>query len=213
MTASSQEVPTGTKTKIMNAAEKLFGQHGFDATSLRDITAEAGVNLAAVNYHFQSKESLIDALIERRLGPIKQKRLQMLEAAGPAPALEQIVEAFLAPILDHDLPTAVPLIGRVLSNPSLFLERVYKPHLGETVARFSEALGKALPGLSTEERFWRVHFMAGAMTHILALSGVLPLMEGSGGTLDRATLMARMVTFLVAGFRASADSPDNLEKG
>lgn len=197
-----------TKTKILNAAESLFGQHGFDGTSLRDITAEAGVNLAAVNYHFQSKDSLIDALIERRLGPINRKRIAMLQAAGPAPELEQIVKAFLAPILDYDLAPAVPLIGRVLSNPSLFLDRVYKRHLGETVARFSDALGIALPRLSAEERFWRLHFMAGAMTHILTLSGVLPLMSGSSGTLDRETLIARMVTFLAAGFRAPSPEKD-----
>ena len=199
------ELPrSDTKTKILNAAEHLFGQRGFDATSLRDITAEAGVNLAAVNYHFQSKESLIDALIERRLAPINQKRLAMLDAAGPQPALEKIVRAFLTPILDYDLAPAVPLIGRVLSNPSLFLDRVYKRHLGETVARFSEAIGKALPDLPAEERFWRLHFMAGAMTHVLTLSGVLPLMTGSSGPLDREALIARMVTFLSAGFRAPA---------
>ena len=65
--------PADTKTRILDAAEKLFGKSGFDATSLRDITAEADVNLAAVNYHFQSKESLIDAVIARRIEPVNQK--------------------------------------------------------------------------------------------------------------------------------------------
>src|SRR6185437_16471905 len=88
-----------TKTRILKAAEKLFGLRGFDATSLRDITAEAQVNLAAVNYHFQSKESLIDALIERRILPINQRRFEMLDAAGHPPSVDQIVEAFLAPML------------------------------------------------------------------------------------------------------------------
>ena len=76
------EVAVDTKTKILDAAEKLFGNKGFDATSLRDITAGADVNLAAVNYHFQTKESLIDAVIARRLEPVNRRRLEMLAAAG-----------------------------------------------------------------------------------------------------------------------------------
>ena len=71
-----------TKTRILDAAEKLFGDKGFDTTSLRDITTEADVNLASVNYHFQSKDSLIDAVIARRVEPINKKRREMLAAGG-----------------------------------------------------------------------------------------------------------------------------------
>src|SRR5215470_13225201 len=98
-----------TKSKILDAAEKLFGIKGFEATSLRDITAEAQVNLAAVNYHFQSKDSLIDAVIARRIEPVNRRRLEMLEAAGPKPTVEQILTAFLTPVLDQDLGSVVPL--------------------------------------------------------------------------------------------------------
>src|SRR5882724_6771481 len=100
--------PLDTKTRILDAAEKLFGMNGLDATSLRDITAEAQVNLAAVNYHFQSKESLIDAVIERRLGPVNRRRIEMLDAAGPSPSVEQVVDAFLTPPLMMDVLPAVP---------------------------------------------------------------------------------------------------------
>src|SRR5579872_4743200 len=103
-------IPLDTKIRILNAAEKLFGLKGFDATSLRDITAEAQVNLAAVNYHFQSKDSLINAIIERRLEPVNRLRLEMLEAAGSSPSVEQVVEAFLAPVLMMEVLPAVPLI-------------------------------------------------------------------------------------------------------
>src|SRR5229473_1958066 len=97
MTLMEAVTPLDTKTRILNAAEKLFGKNGFDATSLRDITAEAQVNLAAVNYHFQSKDSLIDSVIERRIEPVNQRRIQMLDTVGPSPTLEQILEAFMAP--------------------------------------------------------------------------------------------------------------------
>src|ERR1700681_3979227 len=191
-----------TKTRILNAAEKLFCLNGFDATSLRDITAEAQVNLAAVNYHFQSKDSLIDAIIERRVDPVNRLRIEMLDLSGPTPTVEQVVDAFLAPLLMMDVLPAVPLIGRVFSNPSLFVERVYKKHLLHVVKRFSEAIGAALPQLSAEERFWRLQFMAGSMSHVLALSGVFPLM--SGQPFDRAAVMGRLATFLAAGLRAPA---------
>src|SRR5271163_200520 len=98
-----------TKTRILDAAEKLFALKGFEATSLRDITAEAQVNLAAVNYHFQSKDSLIDAVIVRRIEPVNRRRLEMLAAAGPDPALEQILRAFLTPALELNLESATPL--------------------------------------------------------------------------------------------------------
>jgi len=194
-----------TKTKILNAAEKLFGMNGFDGTSLRDITAEAQVNLAAVNYHFQSKESLIDALIERRIEPINRSRFEMLDAAGPSPSVEKIVEAYLLPLLTVEVKAAAPMLGRVLSNPDQFVERVYKKHLFPVVERFSEAIGRALPNLPAEERFWRLQFMAGSMTHLLALSSVLPLM--SGQPFDRTAVMARLVPFLAAGLRAPVAVP------
>src|SRR5579871_1662400 len=103
-----------TKSKILDAAEKLFGIKGFEATSLRDITATAQVNLAAVNYHFQSKDSLIDAVIERRIAPVNRTRLEMLEAAGPNPTVEQIAEAFITPVIESDPSPIMPLVGRIL---------------------------------------------------------------------------------------------------
>lgn len=202
MTASTIPLLSDTKTRILNAAENLFGKNGFDATSLRDITAEAQVNLAAINYHFQTKDSLVDAVIERRFQPVNQRRFEMLEAAGANPTVEQIVDAFLAPMLFLEVRVAFPLIGRVLSNPNQFLDRVYKKHLLPVVEKFSNAIGKALPELPPSERFWRLHFMAGAMTHVLALSEVLPVMSGSTGELDKEALVKRLAVFLVAGLCA-----------
>ena len=206
----SQETQSDTKSRILNAAEKLFGEKGFDGTSLRDITAEAQVNLAAVNYHFQSKESLMDAVIERRIGPVNQRRMEMLDAAGPTPTVEQVVEAFVSPLFVMDVLPAVPLIGRVLSNPSQFFERVYKKHLVQVVQRFSAAIAAALPGLPREECFWRLHFMAGSMTHVLALSSVLPLM--SGQPVQRGAVLRQLVAFLSAGLRAPVPSPGSEDK-
>jgi hypothetical protein len=88
----------------------------------------------------------------------------------------------------------------VLSNPTQFVDRVYKKHLQHVAERFSQAVREAIPGLSPDEAFWRLHFMAGCMTHVLALSSVLPLL--SGQPVDRDALMRRLVTFIAAGLRA-----------
>jgi len=194
-----------TKSRILDAAEKLFGKKGFEATSLRDITAEAQVNLAAVNYHFQSKDSLIDAVIARRIEPVNHRRMEMLAAAGPHPTLEQILSAFLAPVLEVDVDAVTPLMGRVMSEANqFFLERVYKRHLQPVGRRFQEELGKVLPDLPPAERLWRLHFTAGVMTHVLSWSHILA--EISGGlcdVTDRQAVLERAVSFLAAGFRAA----------
>jgi AcrR family transcriptional regulator len=198
-----------TKSRILDAAEKLFGLKGFDATSLRDITAEAQVNLAAVNYHFQSKDSLIDAVIARRLEPVNRHRFEMLDQAGPNPTLEQVLRAFLAPLLELKTEAVIPLMGRIMSDPHQFVEKVYRRHLQPVADRFRQEFGKALPDLQPADHLWGIYFSAGVMTYLLSWSHVLP--EISGGlcdTNDRAALVERVVAFLAAGFRAPTPEPD-----
>lgn len=196
-----------TKGRILDVAERLFASNGFEATSLRDITAEAGVNLAAVNYHFQSKDSLIDAVIARRIEPINAQRLALLEQAGPNPTLEQILEAFLGPIFRIEAKELAPLVGRVLSNPDLFVERVFSRHLAAVSQRFAAALGRVLPELPVPELLWRIQFSASVMTHTMLLGKVLPKITGGMCTLDdREAVLRRAVQFLAAGFRAPASN-------
>src|SRR6186997_3167761 len=95
---------TATKPRILDAAEALFMEHGFEATSLRQITTDAGVNLAAVNYHFGSKEELFQAVLTRRLDPMNQERLALLDqleadAAGKPLSCEAIIGAMFIPAL------------------------------------------------------------------------------------------------------------------
>ncbi len=194
-----------TKSKILDAAEKLFGAKGFEATSLRDITAEAQVNLAAVNYHFQSKDSLIDAVIARRIEQVNRHRFELLEGLGPQPALEDVLTAFFAPVLEPEIERVVPLLGRIMSEPNQFVERVYNKHLQPVARRFNEELAKILPDLSPAERQWRLSFAVGVMTHLLSWSQVLPAISGGlCDTSDRSAVVQRAVAFLAAGFRSPA---------
>ena len=195
----------GTKSRILDSAEKLFGMNGFDGTSLRDITAAADVNLAAINYHFQSKDSLIDAIVARRIEPVNKKRFEMLEAAGPHPNVEQILTALMAPVLQVKVDALAPLIGRILSNPELFVERVFHKHLAPVSQRFVEALSKALPELPPSEILWRLHFSVGVMTHTMLWGRIYPrITNGVCDISDREALVDRTVRFVAAGFRAPA---------
>ncbi|MGH9645480.1 MAG: TetR/AcrR family transcriptional regulator [Bryobacteraceae bacterium] len=194
-----------TKVRILDAAEKLFGMNGFEATSLRDITSAADVNLAAINYHFHTKDSLIDAIVARRIEPVNKRRFELLEAAGPNPAVEQILTAFMAPVMQVKVDAVVPLIGRILSNPELFVERVFHKHLAPVSQRFVEALSKALPELPPSEILWRLHFSVGVLTHTMLWGRIFPkITNGVCDISDRGALVDRTVRFVAAGFRAPA---------
>ena len=194
-----------TKSRILDSAEKLFGMNGFDGTSLRDITTAADVNLAAINYHFQTKDSLIDAIVARRIEPVNKKRFELLEAAGPQATVEQILRAFMAPVMQVKVDAVVPLIGRILSNPELFVERVFHKHLAPVSQRFVEALSKALPDLPPSELLWRLHFSVGVLTHTMLWGRIFPkITNGVCDISDREALVERAVRFVAAGFRAPA---------
>ena len=196
---------TDTKVKILDAAEKLFGMNGFEGTSLRDITSAADVNLAAINYHFQTKDSLIDAIVARRIEPVNKRRFELLDAAGPNPSVEQILTAFMAPVMQVKVDALVPLIGRILSNPELFVERVFHNHLAPVSQRFIEALSKALPELPPSELLWRLHFSVGVLTHTMLWGRIFPkITNGVCDISDREALVDRAVRFVAAGFRAPA---------
>lgn len=194
-----------TKVKILDAAEKLFGMNGFEATSLREITSAADVNLAAINYHFQSKDSLIDAIVARRIEPVNKRRFELLEAAGPNPTVEQILTAFMAPVMQVKVDAVAPLMGRILSNPELFVERVFHKHLAPVSQRFVEALSKALPELPPSEILWRLHFSVGVMMQTMLWGRIFPkITNGVCDISDREALVDRTVRFVAAGFRAPA---------
>lgn len=205
---------TDTKTRILDAAERLFAERGFAATSLRAITAEAGVNLAAVNYHFHSKEALLHAVFARRLGPLSQRRLQMLDEAETRvgrrpPPLEHILEAFAAPTLRLRAELAQSgasfqrLMGRLVSEPGEHVQTIFRDQFAETSVRFQAALAKALPKLPPVDLLWRIHFTIGAMAFTMAGTHILKVLAGDRcDPSDVEGTIRRLVTFLAAGLRA-----------
>jgi AcrR family transcriptional regulator len=209
-----------TKDRILNAAERLFARNGFEATSLRAITTEADVNLAAVNYHFQSKEALVQAVIGRRMGPVNAQRLALLDAyeaeAGDAPVpLEKIMDAFLRPVVAMvgHAHAFVPLIGRLYTEPGDFSERIFKDQFQPLAQRFFPALQRALPDVPRVELSWRVHFAIGAMAHTMAASRLLKLMSGGQSDVsDVEGTLTRLTAFILAGLTAPvAAAPVSIE--
>lgn len=200
-----------TKIRILDTAERLFAQHGIEATSLRMITAEAEVNLAAVNYHFQSKEALMHAVIARRLDPINQKRLAALDALeadardGPLP-LPQVLDAMLRPIFEVLRGPGrefAPMMSRIFTESSELTAKVFEKHLAHVSARFIPALGRAVPGIPQTELVWRMLFVMGAVAHTVGGANILRVI--SGGRCDPSDTegtLRRLEAFLLAGLQA-----------
>lgn len=208
-----------TKDRIIDAAEKLFAAEGLARTSLRAITAEAGVNVAAVHYHFGSKEELLAAVFERHVAPVNQERLRWLDrlesASGGEPDVERLLEAFLAPVIrqnGHDGgrpgPDLAQLFGRLWAEREEFVDRLLREQFREVARRFTAAFARALPALEPQQLAWRVHFTVGVLTH-LALGGhrfgVVPELELESADADET--VRRAVAFLAAGFRTADAAP------
>jgi len=206
-----------TKDRILDAAERLFAGQGYAATSLRQITSEAQVNLAAVNYHFQSKDSLILAVLMRKMKPLERRRLELLdaleEAAGDGPlVLEDVLRALLVPVFERKaagggLSPFPQLMGRMYSEPGDWVLQIFKRAIAGVAARFLPALGRALPGMSRTEIAWGMHFSIGSMAHFLAAGVLLThLSDGEADMSDGEAVVNRMVVFMSGGLRAMAES-------
>jgi AcrR family transcriptional regulator len=206
-----------TKRKIIKAAERLFGTLGYDGASLRAITAEAGVNLAAVNYHFNSKEALVQAVLAEKLRPINERRtaiLDELEAAaqGRAVPLPDLVRAFVGPVLSpggspSERSVITGLLGRMFYEPTPWATRIFAEQVRETGSRFRNALARALPELDPEELFWRFFFLIGTMAHTMATGHILASLSGGRcNPADTEDAIRRLTSFLVAGLKAPVES-------
>jgi AcrR family transcriptional regulator len=213
MTTTPAKHGPETRSRILDAAEALFVEHGLDATSMRMITARAGVNLAAVNYHFGSKDSLIQEVFRRRLVELNRQRLAALdrveaEAAGGLVKPSRVLDAFFRPALElasdteHGGHTFMQLLGRTYTEPNAFVRQFLAEEYAETLERFLAALYASLPGVPREEILWRFHFMMGATSYAIAGTDALQLFAGKFDDADPARLLPRLMSFLLGGLRA-----------
>lgn len=202
-----------TRTTLLDTAERLFAEHGFAATSLRRITAAAGANLAAVHYHFGSKQELFLALFRRRIEPINRARLASLErlvddAAPDAPQLEDVLDALVRPVLDlhrdADGAAFARLVARLIAEPNEHLSAIHG-EFEEVRARFFPVIATHAPHLGPQQLAVRMHFTIGSMANVLAQAHRLedlPCMQGPAPSIER--VADELVAYAAAGLRAPA---------
>jgi len=204
-----------TQTRILDAAEELFMQHGFEGASMRMLTAQAGVNLAAVNYHFGSKDALIEAVFRRRLDPMNAARLAELErleqdALGKALTPDAIIRAFIGASLRMIEDTRgggrtfSRLLGRAYTEPAKSIRQLIGQMYAPAMERFKAAFVRALPELPKDELVWRMHFMFGTLAYTLAATDTVQLIAGSKpeDRYDARVLEDRLTAFMSAGLLA-----------
>ena len=198
-----------TKERILNVAERLFADRGFPATSLRELTSEARVNIASVNYHFGSKDALLAAVLERRLRPVNARRLELLDAIESAagngvPNVEDVIRAFLSPPFhkrqewgaggDHFLR----LLGRIHSETNEEFRATFFQQFQGVFRRFRQALQRALPHLDAADIGWRMLFLVGSMAFTMAWGNSFASIR-PGSNSDSEDVLESLIQYATAG--------------
>ncbi|SFT47583.1 TetR family transcriptional regulator [Mesorhizobium sp. YR577] len=220
MIAKNQASPPGalTRDRILEAARELFAEHGVEAVSLRELTSRAGVNLAAIHYHFGSKDALLEELFSRSSQPIVKWRLELLSNVrrreDGRPILEDVLEAFLRPALSsgrRQNSTFVRLRARLALERHESIRRILSTAFDVSSRAIIEAIGEALPELPRSELYWRFHFVIGAMFYTMADSGrIQALSEGQCDPGNVEESIRRLVAISASIFRDG--TPDRQDK-
>lgn len=205
------EAPVDTRDRLLDVAERLFAEHGFDAVSLRAITTEAEANLAAVNYHFGSKEALIEAVVARLVEPVNRKRIELLDGMKRSEQCDarSIVMAFIDPVLEAAARGIegdnrfFKLMSRCMAARDERVSKLVMRQFPEVVARFVVIICECCPGVSSNTAHLRLLFMAGAMAHSLFHYDKLAILsQGRCELPSFEVLREEMLIFLAAGLTA-----------
>jgi AcrR family transcriptional regulator len=211
-----------TRKRLLEATEWLFIECGYEAMSLRHVTARAGANLAAVNYHFGSKEALMQEVLSLRLDRLNRERLQLLSACEREQPFAMDTAAVLAMLFipafrlshgDASGPAFMRLLGRVYSDPSPFIRSYLEAHYRPISGRFFEAFSRALPALPRRELGLRLHFALKALSGMLAGEDMQELIASlsQGEKFNDTELLARLVSLLAPILTAPFGTPEQTE--
>jgi AcrR family transcriptional regulator len=198
-----------TKDRILGAAEELFAQHGFAGTSLRQVTTRADVNIAAVNYHFGSKENLVNEVFRRRMDEMSAQRLAQLKSATRQHPgeLEAVLAAFVKPALTmsqdrHGGGAFIRVIARAYAEKNDGLRKFLSDQYGHVLRDFAKAISHCVPELGKEALYWRLDFLSGALTYAMADFGLIKRPSGVTETSHRSHAAEELIRFAAAGLRA-----------
>lgn len=197
--------------QILDEAEYLFSKHGLYGVTLKDVAQRVGVHHTLLNYYFEDKKKLFDAVFARRAAVTSERRMTVLEEYEKATAGHPTVEGALHAFLDTDLDLYIEggegwknyaALGAQVANTPEWGAELMDKHFDPVVLRLIELLKKALPGCAEEDIFWGYHFVTGALLLTLARTGRIDKL--SGGVCksdDFAAVKARMAAFMAAGFK------------
>lgn len=213
-----------TSEKLLDAAEELFARQGIRATSLREITELGGINIAAVNYHFRSKDALVRAVYERRFHPLNEERLRLLDeaeqaAGGGRLTIEAILYALFEPMVRawRENPNFILIVGRLQHEPDPELGAYIQKLYIDLIQRFLAAAIRAMPGFPESDLFFWVHFLFGGVVYTLLSSQDIQHYHDGRNLLDTPEdFLDRLIAFGAAGLRAHLSTlgltaPDQFE--
>ena len=221
MSTAERQSHRDTRNRLLQATEWLFIESGYEAMSLRQITARADANLAAVNYHFGSKEALVQELLSQRLDRLNRERLKLLSACEQQNPHSMDAAAVLGMLfvpafrLSHGStsgPAFIRLLGRVYSDPSPFIRNFLQEHYRPISGRFFEAFSRALPTLPRQELGLRLHFGLKALSGMLAGEDMQELIASisKGEQINDAELLARLISLISPILTAPFNSPEQI---
>ncbi|EGQ8475076.1 TetR family transcriptional regulator [Vibrio cholerae] len=203
---------SSTKEKILDVAEGLFAEYGFNDTSLRTITSKAGVNLASVNYHFGDKKTLVRAVLNRYLEAFMPEMKQSLERLNERDDYDmaEVFEALRAPLrsLSELRPNGTSrfmlLIGRGYTDVQGHLRWFITNRYNDVLTLFTDSVLKANPNLTRETLFWRLHFTLGTCVFTMASSQALAEIAENdfGSKVDAKSVVDQLIPYLAAGVAA-----------
>lgn len=209
---------TGSRTRqrIVSAAEALFAQKGYEAVGLRDIIREAGVNSAAIHYHFGTKEALLIHILRSRGAPIAAKRLENLEqlrARGPI-VLSELLDAFFRPAVYEERggksvrSTYAEIRTRLWLEDEKAVRAVQSEIFDESTRAYLKAMQECLPHLSEQDIYFRFDFILGLMVHTMTNSGrIRELSFGTADPADPEEVMRHLIPFVESGLRGPSNAP------
>ena len=204
-----------TVERILDAAEVLFAERGFAETSLRTITSAAGVNLAAVNYHFGSKKSLIQAVFVRFLDPLVdeiERQLNQLQAEKERLSVEDLLQVLTSSVYkihgrcSNRATSFMRLLGLAYTQSQAHLRKFIGERYGNAFQHYASHLKPALPGATAADLFWHTHFALG--TAIFTMSNFDALRAMSENDTGERTpvdfIVSRLTAFMAAGLHNAA---------
>lgn len=215
------------KTKIIKVAVSLFAEHGANNVPLRELTMQAGVNIAAVNYYFGSRSALEEAVFEEVASRANKQRLAALKAllkaaadANTTPSLEGIIDTFTEPYLGESISNEGALLAQLIlkhrDTPTEMTKRLVHAHFDPMAKKYVSALSLALPHVSQDELVWRYMFMTSTVvltaTDRSKNNRVAAISSGMLDAADTQSLRAALMRFLVGGLCAASEGPGSRAK-